>query len=665
MSRKGFTAIFTAALVLLMMVVADPVQAGCGDFNEDGAVSATDALGILISAVGVSTCPKARCDIDDNGSVAATDALRVLQKATGQSIAMTCPGVAVTTIDQLPRATSAVLPEGTGPSAMIAASSAIAGTPYGLKLSELNTDFDSTSSIAACQIANMTRTAVEGAASADQVLCYIQNAFQGITSAGGGTIDIYDGQYHLFALDFGSVAQDPNGGPGGGPDGGPSLIKMKLDKTGDTVTGLELFTCEDAATGPVQQEYIRQTISSTDFSMIAKGNSHGPWGSDSHQVVVDGDLNDAGDFVGTKTITMSHSNTMSDGNTSNGEMVVRQGSSSLDLDGFEAGSFTSGTEDMIFANRVTSNAELIDFNTPGTTYQIGQLALGHGAAKMSMRNGTRLQWTDFTQVEGWNAATAQVDLDTASSFVDAVLDKVLPETADVVITFDPSQQFDCTGTPEATIPIDQLALDQACSALDLGHEWLDCWSLIKGGGGGPGGGGTQPPACQGPDCSCKAANICSGQTPGGCWCDSGCVTSGDCCADACDVCGSCGGPGNGCDPAVDPNCPAPCDPAVDPNCPAPCDPSVDPNCPAPCDPAVDPNCPAPCDPAVDPNCPAPCDPAVDPNCGPGGPCSGPDCTCTLAPTCGDQAPGGCFCDPGCVVAGDCCADACNVCGSCP
>ncbi len=659
MNKEGSKVILAAALVLIMTVNATPAQAGCGDFNEDGSVSATDALGILVSGVGANTCPKARCDTDDNGSVAATDALRVLQKATGQFIVMACPGVAVTSIDQLPRATSAVLPDGVGASALVVSNSAVVGTPYGLKLSELSTTFDSTSSIAACQIADMTRTAVEAAASADQILCYIQNAFQGIVVAGGGVVDIYDGQYHLFALDFGSVPQGS-----GGPEGGPSLIKMKLEKTGDTLTGFELFACEDGANGPVQQEYIRQTILSTDFSMVAKGNAHGPWGNDSHQVVVDGDLNDDGNFIGTKTITTSHSSTMSDGSTSGGQMVVAQGASALDLEGFDGGNFTVGTEEMIFANRVTSNAELVDFNTPGTTYQIGQLALGHGAAKMSMRNGTRLQWSDFTQVEGWNAETTQVDLATASTFIDTVLDATLPEISDIVITFDPSQQFDCTGTPEASIPIDQLQLDQACSALDLGHEWLDCWSLINGGGG-PGG-GNQPPVCDGPDCSCQAADTCGGQTPGGCFCDPDCVNAGDCCPDACDVCGQCGPPNGGCDPAVDPNCPSGfcgdglCDNSMGEdgwNCPNDCGP--------PCDPATDPNCFGPCDPATDPNCFPPCNPATDPSCAPSGPCDGPDCTCTLEPTCGEQAPGGCFCDPGCVAAGDCCVDACNVCGSCP
>jgi hypothetical protein len=42
--------------------------------------------------------------------------------------------------------------------------------------------------------------------------------------------------------------------------------------------------------------------------------------------------------------------------------------------------------------------------------------------------------------------------------------------------------------------------------------------------------------------SCAAAasgaqNACGGQAPGGCWCDAGCATYGDCCADKTNVCG--------------------------------------------------------------------------------------------------------------------------------
>jgi hypothetical protein len=51
-------------------------------------------------------------------------------------------------------------------------------------------------------------------------------------------------------------------------------------------------------------------------------------------------------------------------------------------------------------------------------------------------------------------------------------------------------------------------------------------------------------------CNCggtSCVGYCGQQHPSGsCWCDSACVTAGDCCSDACSVCGFCGGGTSGC-----------------------------------------------------------------------------------------------------------------------
>ena len=41
------------------------------------------------------------------------------------------------------------------------------------------------------------------------------------------------------------------------------------------------------------------------------------------------------------------------------------------------------------------------------------------------------------------------------------------------------------------------------------------------------------------DCGCQASGCGTSPAPAGCFCDSSCVLSGDCCADACFTCGSC------------------------------------------------------------------------------------------------------------------------------
>src|SRR5512147_739495 len=84
-------ALFVLALWLAVVAVPGRALAACGDFNGDGSVSATDALGVLRSAVGLVSCDDEDCDIDGNGSISATDALSTLKAAVGQDVALACP----------------------------------------------------------------------------------------------------------------------------------------------------------------------------------------------------------------------------------------------------------------------------------------------------------------------------------------------------------------------------------------------------------------------------------------------------------------------------------------------------------------------------------------------------------------------------------------------
>ncbi len=83
---------FALSLVaLLSLLHATPARALCGDFNGDGDISATDALGVLNAAVGIASCDVEDCDIDGSGSVSATDALSALKAAVGQEVVLACP----------------------------------------------------------------------------------------------------------------------------------------------------------------------------------------------------------------------------------------------------------------------------------------------------------------------------------------------------------------------------------------------------------------------------------------------------------------------------------------------------------------------------------------------------------------------------------------------
>jgi len=57
--------------------------------------------------------------------------------------------------------------------------------------------------------------------------------------------------------------------------------------------------------------------------------------------------------------------------------------------------------------------------------------------------------------------------------------------------------------------------------------------------------GEDPFSCA-DDCGCSSSGACSGQAPSGCYCDSDCLTLGDCCPDVCQACATCSsGCGNG------------------------------------------------------------------------------------------------------------------------
>jgi len=64
----------------------------CGDPDDSGTLSATDALLILLAAVGGAQCDPCIADIDGSlGPPTASDALRVLRCAVGEAIELGCP----------------------------------------------------------------------------------------------------------------------------------------------------------------------------------------------------------------------------------------------------------------------------------------------------------------------------------------------------------------------------------------------------------------------------------------------------------------------------------------------------------------------------------------------------------------------------------------------
>ena len=63
----------------------------CGAPNNRDGPTATEALYTLNAAVGALTCGLCDCDVNDDGQISAFDALLILNKAIGQAIELDCP----------------------------------------------------------------------------------------------------------------------------------------------------------------------------------------------------------------------------------------------------------------------------------------------------------------------------------------------------------------------------------------------------------------------------------------------------------------------------------------------------------------------------------------------------------------------------------------------
>jgi hypothetical protein len=66
----------------------------CGDPDDNGSNTASDALFILRVAVGTGSCDACLCNVDSSTgatTVTASDSLRVLRKAVGINVELQCP----------------------------------------------------------------------------------------------------------------------------------------------------------------------------------------------------------------------------------------------------------------------------------------------------------------------------------------------------------------------------------------------------------------------------------------------------------------------------------------------------------------------------------------------------------------------------------------------
>ena len=101
MKAKRFARVLVAGVTASVVYSSIPAIAApgdCGQPQTDGLTpTATDALAILIVAVGLGACDPCVCDVNNDGTVTATDALTVLSFAIGGPAVLSCPSCTTTT----------------------------------------------------------------------------------------------------------------------------------------------------------------------------------------------------------------------------------------------------------------------------------------------------------------------------------------------------------------------------------------------------------------------------------------------------------------------------------------------------------------------------------------------------------------------------------------
>jgi hypothetical protein len=314
-------------------------------------------------------------------------------------------------------------------------------------------------------MSNNLREIFNAGAQADMIQCYVAETF----AASDQSINIYDGNWHVITLT-----------PAPDDASGPDKIKMRIQKTGGTITSFEMFAC----TSNSQTEYLSQTITDTAVETTGVGLFSDGGGNGAHYVHVTGVLNADGHYT-SKTINTRFKGTFS-GNQNWTEGIFVQGADSFTFSGYQKGAYTGGS----YENDVYSAGQLIN-NALGAS--ISTIALGDGAVYANLTNifGGNT-WSQTGLSEGWNGDSTAVDATAAASWITLVTAGTIPAAtgtnptvksamADVDTAFTAAQTYDCTAdTPEAAVAIPSgLNTATSCGMYQLGHQWVDCWSQIE------------------------------------------------------------------------------------------------------------------------------------------------------------------------------------------
>ncbi len=376
----------------------------------------------------------------------------------------------VTSIDQLPRATSPVKSSastsmsslGSNSVSRLNASSGSSSMHLGTLSSST---FNSHSSIAACEMSNKIREAIRHAAKGDRIQCYVAQVVKDNPNI---SVDPYDGNSHVFALNF-----------SGSSGGGPNKVKMTIQRdSSGKITHFEMAACGGGGNGSsnTQDEYLLQTIQASDFSMVSKEKHAGDQQDDStggEAMRVTGTLNSSGAFINTKTMDISYKFQSNKWGIGQSKATLQQTSDTISYSGFEGGSFISQNGSGSFSDRIYAIAGL---ESPSDANTLDYTILGGAAHAIISGHQGSDTWSDDRK-QGWASDTT---VDPNSSFLAQLTQDPPAVTSVDDVNFTGNEVFDCSSASDATVNVDESSLQTACAKLELDdHGYVNCWEIIK------------------------------------------------------------------------------------------------------------------------------------------------------------------------------------------
>lgn len=378
----------------------------------------------------------------------------------------------ISDVSQLPKATS---PMAASASTSISAAKgflkANAATTGQLITQTPAPTFNYASSMGACNTFNVLKQGVSSASQADMILCFISqmnSAFGAVTDSNGNVINIYDGNYHIFNL---SIAGDT---------GAPDRVKMKIVKTGGSITDFKMWMCKKSGDIHYQSEYTDQVINGASVSMTALGLYSEGQNSGRHYVNVSGTM-DADRVYTTKTITTKNWNTDATDPTNWSETILTQTPGAFSFSGYNKGSYTDNSGSGSYEDKTVGLGQMI-----GDTGSIAMLAMGDGAVRYEQRGTSGGNTYGQGGVNAWNGDTTAPEAAASNDYYTtadgSTYSTPAVQSSAPTIAFSSDQTWDCSDDVSVgiySLPETQFTtIATKCADYNFSNSWINCYSEI-------------------------------------------------------------------------------------------------------------------------------------------------------------------------------------------